>query len=134
MITLSLGQYITYAGNLFTCMFKRATILQNKASNFENLSAIAREQIYNSMQEHIEDCLTLQMETTMDYADGFPHQTYWAKIRLFIDKYREQPWRLYEQMKNNVGNGIYASFFRWYAQGIKNDLLTLETWASEIRI
>lgn len=134
MITLNLEQYIVYAGNLFTCMFKRASILQARTSNFDNLTTIAREQIYNSMQEYIEDCLTLQMETTMDYADGFPHNTYWAEVRLFINKYREQPWRLYEQMKNNVGNGIYASFFRWYAQGIKEDLQTLETWASEVRI
>lgn len=134
MITLMLDQYITYAGNLFACMYKRATIMQNKAAKFDNLSTIARDQIYKSMQEYIEDCLTLQMETTMDYVDGFPHETYWTEIRLFIDKYRKQPWRLYEQMKNNVGNGIYASFFRWYAIGIKDDLLTLETWAEEVRI
>lgn len=134
MITLSLEQYISYAGNLFKCMFKRATIMQAKALSFKMLSEIAKAQVNNSMQELIEDSLTLQMETEMDYKNGFPHTTYWQELRIFIDKYKEQPWTLYNQMKNNVANGIYASFFRWYAAGIREDLLALETWASEVRI
>lgn len=134
MITLTLEQYVMYAGNLFKCMWKRGTILQAKVKTFKGLSDIALSQIYKSMQEFIEDSLTLEMETCMKYENGFPHDTYWSEIRLFIDKYKNQPWQLYNQMKNNIGNGCYAAFFRWYAQGIDSDLKTLETWAQEVRI
>lgn len=134
MITLTLQQYVTYAGNLFKCMWKRATILQAKIQTFKGLSDIALAQIQKSMQEHIEDTLTLEMETSMEYKNGFPHDTYWDEIRIYIEKYRSQPWQLYNQMKNNVGNGCYAAFFRWYAQGIDSDLKTLEIWAQEVRI
>lgn len=134
MITISLEQYITYAGNLFKCMFKRATILQAKAQTFKGLSQIALDQTYKSMQEFIEETLTLDMETCMTYENGFPHDTYWSEIQLYIEKYKSQPWRLYEQMRNNVGNGCYAAFFRWYAQGIIEDIKTLETWAQQVRI
>lgn len=134
MITLTLERYVTYAGNLFKCMWKRATILQAKVQTFNGLSEIALAQTYKSMQEFIEDSLTLEMETCMKYENGFPHATYWDEIRIYIDKYKKQPWQLYNQMKNNVGNGCYASFFRWYAQGIDSDLKTLETWAQEVRI
>lgn len=134
MITITLPQYITYAGNLFKCLWKRTTILQAKMQTFQGLSEIAMNQAYNNMQEFIQDCLTLEMETCMKYEGEFPHATYWGEIRLFIDKYKTQPWQLYNQMRNNVGNGGYASFFRWYAQGIVEDLKTLETWAGEVRI
>lgn len=134
MITLTLQQYVTYAGNLFKCMWKRATILQAKIQTFKGLSDIALAQIQKSMQEHIEDTLTLEMETSMEYKNGFPHDTYWDEIKIYIEKYRSQPWQLYNQMRNNVGNGCYAAFFRWYAQGIDSDLKTLEIWAQEVRI
>lgn len=134
MITISLEQYITYAGNLFKCMWKRATILQAKVQTFQGLSQIAFEQTNKSMEEFIEETITLEMETCMKYEDGFPHTTYWREIQLYIEKYRSQPWQLYNQMKNNVGNGCYASFFRWYAQGITEDIKTLETWAQQVRI
>lgn len=134
MITLTLQQYVTYAGNLFKCMWKRTTILQAKIQTFKGLSDIALAQIQKSMQEHIEDTLTLEMETSMEYKNGFPHDTYWDEIRIYIEKYRSQPWQLYNQMRNNVGNGCYAAFFRWYAQGIDSDLKTLEIWAQEVRI
>lgn len=134
MITISLGQYITYSGNLFKCMWKRATILQAKVQTFKGLSVIALDQINKSMQEFIEESLTLEMETCMEYENGFPHDTYWSEIQLYIDKYKNQPWQLYNQMKNNIGNGCYAAFFRWYAQGIAEDIKTLETWAQQVRI
>lgn len=134
MITISLEQYITYAGNLFKCMWKRATILQAKVQTFKGLSVIALDQINKSMQEYIEETLTLEMETCMKYENGFPHDTYWSEIQLYIEKYKNQPWRLYDQMRNNVGNGCYAAFFRWYAQGIVEDIKMLETWAQQVRI
>lgn len=134
MITISLEQYVTYAGNLFKCMWKRATILQAKVHTFHGLSQIALEQTNKSMQEFIEETITLEMETCMKYEDGFPHTTYWSEIQLYIEKYKSQPWRLYDQMRNNVGNGCYAAFFRWYAQGIVEDIKTLETWAQQVRI
>lgn len=134
MITISLEQYITYAGNLFKCMWKRATILQAKVQTFKGLSVIALDQINKSMQDYIEETLTLEMETCMEYENGFPHDTYWSEIQLYIDKYKSQPWQLYNQMRNNVGNGCYAAFFRWYAQGITEDIKTLETWAQQVRI
>ena len=134
MITISLEQYVTYAGNLFKCMWKRATILQAKVQTFHGLSQIALEQTNKSMQEFIEETITLEMETCMKYEDGFPHTTYWSEIQLYIEKYKSQPWRLYDQMRNNVGNGCYAAFFRWYAQGIVEDIKTLETWAQQVRI
>lgn len=134
MITISLEQYVTYAGNLFKCMWKRATILQAKVQTFQGLSLIAFEQTNKSMEEFIEETITLEMETCMKYEDGFPHTTYWSEIQLYIEKYKSQPWQLYNQMKNNVGNGCYASFFRWYAQGIVEDIKTLETWATQVRI
>lgn len=134
MITISLEQYITYAGNLFKCMWKRATILQAKVQTFNGLSQIALEQTNKSMQEYIEETMTLEMETCMTYENGFPHTTYWSEIQLYIEKYKSQPWQLYNQMKNNVGNGCYAAFFRWYAQGIVEDIKTLESWAQQVRI
>lgn len=134
MITISLEQYVTYAGNLFKCMWKRATILQAKVQTFQGLSQIAFEQTNKSMEEFIEETITLEMETCMKYEDGFPHTTYWSEIQLYIEKYKSQPWQLYNQMRNNVGNGCYAAFFRWYAQGIVEDIKTLETWAQQVRI
>lgn len=134
MITISLEQYVTYAGNLFKCMWKRATILQAKVQTFQGLSQIAFEQTNKSMEEFIEETITLEMKTCMKYEDGFPHTTYWSEIQLYIEKYKSQPWQLYNQMRNNVGNGCYAAFFRWYAQGIVEDIKTLETWAQQVRI
>lgn len=134
MITISLGQYVTYAGNLFKCMWKRATILQAKVQTFQGLSQIAFEQTNKNMEEFIEETITLEMETCMKYENGFPHTTYWSEIQLYIEKYKSQPWQLYNQMRNNVGNGCYAAFFRWYAQGIVEDIKTLETWAQQVRI
>lgn len=133
--TISLDRYIIYAGNLLRCIFKRTTILQKKASEFKNCSMIAKEQIQASMEEVINDTLTLEMKTCLDYTKvGFPHKTYWPELRIYIDKYKQQPWNLYNQMKNNIGNGIYASFFRYYVVGLVNDITTLEIWASEVRI
>lgn len=134
MITISLEQYVTYAGNLFKCMWKRATILQDKVQTFQGLSQIAIDQTNKSMEEFIEETITLEMETCMKYENGFPHTTYWSEIQLYIEKYKSQPWQLYNQMRNNVGNGCYAAFFRWYAQGIVEDIKTLETWAQQVRI
>lgn len=134
MITISLEQYVTYAGNLLKCMWKRATILQAKVQTFQGLSQIAFDQTNKSMEEFIEETITLEMETCMKYENGFPHTTYWSEIQLYIEKYKSQPWQLYNQMRNNVGNGCYAAFFRWYAQGIVEDIKTLETWAQQIRI
>lgn len=134
MITISLEQYVTYAGNLFKCMWKRATILQAKVQTFQGLSQIAFDQTNKSMEEFIEETITLEMETCMKYENGFPHTTYWSEIQLYIEKYKSQPWKLYNQMRNNVGNGCYAAFFRWYAQGIVEDIKTLETWAQQVRI
>lgn len=134
MITISLEQYVTYAGNLFKCMWKRATILQAKVQTFQGLSQIAFDQTNKSMEEFIEETITLEMETCMKYENGFPHTTYWSEIQLYIEKYKSQPWQLYNQMRNNVGNGCYAAFFRWYAQGIVEDIKTLEAWAQQVRI
>lgn len=134
MITISLEQYVTYAGNLFKCMWKRATILQAKVQTFQGLSQIAFDQTNKSMEEFIKETITLEMETCMKYENGFPHTTYWSEIQLYIEKYKRQPWQLYNQMRNNVGNGCYAAFFRWYAQGIVEDIKTLETWAQQVRI
>lgn len=134
MITISLEQYVTYAGNLFKCMWKRATILQAKVQTFQGLSQIAFDQTNKSMEEFIEETITLEMETCMKYENGFPHTTYWSEIQLYIEKYKSQPWQLYNQMRNNVGNGCYAAFFRWYAQGIVEDIKTLEIWAQQVRI
>lgn len=134
MITISLEQYVTYAGNLFKCMWKRATILQAKVQTFQGLSQIAFDQTNKSMEKFIEETITLEMETCMKYENGFPHTTYWSEIQLYIEKYKSQPWQLYNQMRNNVGNGCYAAFFRWYAQGIVEDIKTLETWAQQVRI
>lgn len=134
MITISLSDYITYAGNLLKCISKRTTILLAKAMQFEGLSMIAKSQIEQSMNELINDSITLEMETCMDYEGGFPHETYWQELRIYIDKYKTQPWQLYNQMKNNIGNGIYASFFRFYAKGVVDDIQVLEGWAQEVRI
>lgn len=134
MITISLEQYVTYAGNLLKCMWKRATILQAKVQTFQGLSQIAFDQTNKSMEEFIEETITLEVETCMKYENGFPHTTYWSEIQLYIEKYKSQPWQLYNQMRNNVGNGCYAAFFRWYAQGIVEDIKTLETWAQQVRI
>lgn len=134
MITISLEQYVTYAGNLLKCMWKRATILQARVQTFQGLSQIAFDQTNKSMEDFIEETITLEMETCMKYENGFPHTTYWSEIQLYIEKYKSQPWQLYNQMKNNVGNGCYAAFFRWYAQGIVEDIKTLETWAQQVRI
>lgn len=134
MITISLEQYVTYAGNLFKCMWKRATILQAKVQTFQGLSQIAFDQTNKSMEDFIEETITLEMETCMKYENGFPQTTYWSEIQLYIEKYKSQPWQLYNQMRNNVGNGCYAAFFRWYAQGIVEDIKTLETWAQQVRI
>lgn len=133
--TIPLDRYINNAGNLFRCIFKRTCILQHKASTFNGCTEIAKKQINESMEEVIKDTLTLEMETCMDYKEiGFPHDTYWNELRLYIDKYKVQPWTLYNQMKNNIGNGLYASFFRYYAIGLTDDIKTLENWAEMVRL
>lgn len=133
-ITLSLDQYINYAGNLLRCIFKRTVILQKKAEEMKSYSEIAKDKIIKSMEEVIEDTQTLEMETCLNYEGDFPHGTYWAELRIYCDKYKQQPWDLYNVMKNNIGNGLYASFLRYYALGLVDDIRTLETWAEEVRI
>lgn len=134
MITISLEQYITYSGNLFKCMWKRATILQAKVQTFKGLSIIALDQINKSMQDYIEETLTLEMETCMEYENGFPHDTYWEELKIYIDKYKTQPWKLYADMKNRRINGLGSSFLYYYAKGLVDDITLLEGWASEVRI
>ena len=131
---ITLNQYITYAGNLFKCIFKRTVILQKKVEGFANMSAIARQRIIDSMQEVIEDSQTLELETEMHYEDGFPHATYWEELKIYIDKYKTQPWELYNDMKNRGTSGLYASFIYYYAKGMIEDIRVLEGWASEVRI
>lgn len=131
---INLEQYRTYAGNLLKCISERTIILQAKADKFENLSAIMEQKIHQSMQEVIEDSVTLEMETLLEYTNGFPHETYWSELRIYIDKYKNQPWQLYNEVRERMGNGLYAGFLLYYAKGVQEDMRTLETWASEVRI
>lgn len=132
--TISLQQYISYAGNLLKCLYKRTIILQARVTEFKLYSEITKEKITKSMQELIEDSITLEMETTMKYEGDFPHSTYWEELRLYIDKYKQQPWSVYNDLKNHIGNGAYAAFLLYYAKGVRDDIQTLETWATEVRI
>lgn len=132
--TISLEQYISYAGNLLKCLYKRTIILQAKVAEFKIYSEIAKDEIKKSMQELIEDSITLEMETTMNYKEGFPHTTYWTELRLYINKYSNLPWNLYNDLKDHVGNGAYEAFLLYYAKGVKEDLQALERWATEVRI
>ena len=131
---ITLNQYITYAGNLFKCIFKRTVILQKKAEGFVNMSAIARQRIIDSMEEVIEDSQTLELETEMHYEAGFPHSSYWNELKEYIDKYKAQPWELYNDIKNRSTSGIYSSFIYYYARGLVEDIRVLEGWAGEVRI
>lgn len=130
---MSLSDFITYAGNSFLCTYKRTIILQNEAKNF-TISEIARNRIISSMEEVIKDSVMMEMETRMEYKDGFPHSTYWDELRLYINKYKSQPWELYNTMKNSIGNGTYAAFLRYYAKGLYDDVFYLEARAQEVRI
>ena len=131
---ISLDQYITYAGNLFRCIFKRTAILQKKVESFRDISAITKQIITDSMQEALEDTQTLELETEMHYEEGFPHTTYWEELKIYIDKYKTQPWNLYADMKNRRINGLYSSFLYYYAKGLVDDIILLEGWTSEVRI
>lgn len=132
-ITINLDTYIRNSGNLFKCIFKRTTIMQARIKSFD-VSTIIQDKVTSSMEELINDTLTLQMETEMKYEGGFPHSTYWSEIKLYLEKYKEQPWELYRQTRNQIGNGSLAAYLQWYAIGVTDDLRTLETWASEVRI
>lgn len=131
---IALNQYITYAGNLFKCIFKRTAILQKKVEGFTDISVIAKQQIIDSMQEVQEDTQALELETEMHYEDGFPHSTYWQELRIYIDKYKTQPWALYNDMRNRGVYGLNASFLLYYAKGLVEDIQVLEGWAEEVRI
>lgn len=131
---ITLNQYITYAGNLFRCIFKRTAILQKKVEGFSGISVIAKQQIIDSMQEVLEDTQTLELETEMQYENGFPHATYWQELRIYIDKYKSHPWALYNDMRNRGVCGLNASFLLYYAKGLVEDIQVLEGWAEEVRI
>lgn len=131
---ITLNQYITYAGNLFRCIFKRTAILQKKVEGFSDISTIAKQQIINSMQEVLEDSQTLELETEMHYEDGFPHSTYWQELRIYIEKYKTQPWALYKDMRNRGVYRLNTSFLLYYAKGIVEDIQVLEGWAEQVRI
>ncbi len=130
---IELNQYITYAGNLFRCIFKRTAILQKNVEGFTDMSAIARQRIIDSMQEALEDAQTLELETEMHYEEGFPHTTYWEELKIYIDKYKTQPWELYNDMRNRGTSSLYTSFLLYYARGMEEDIKVLEGWASEVR-
>ena len=130
---IELNQYITYAGNLFRCIFKRTAILQKQVEKFTNMSAIARQRITDSMQEVLEDTQTLELETEMHYEEGFPHTTYWEELKIYIDRYKTQPWELYNDMRNRGTSSLYTSFLLYYARGMEEDIKVLEGWASEVR-
>lgn len=132
-ITINLETYIQYSGNLFKCISKRTTIMQAKVESF-SVSDILKDKITKGMEELINDTITLQMETEMKYEKGFPHSTYWQEIKLYLEKYKTQPWEMYRQTRNQIGSGLLASFIQWYAIGLTEDLRALETWASEVRI
>ena len=131
---ITLSQYITYAGNLFRCIFKRTAILQKKVESFSGISTIAKQQIIDNMQEVLEDTQTLELETEMHYENGFPHETYWQELRIYIDKYKTQPWALYNDMRNRGVYGLNTSFLLYYAKGLAEDIQVLEGWAEEVRI
>ena len=131
---ITLSQYITYAGNLFRCIFKRTAILQKKVEGFNEISVIAKQQIIDSMQEVLEDTQTLELETELHYEDGFPHSTYWQELRIYIDKYKAHPWALYNDMRNRGVCGLNTSFLLYYAKGLVEDIQVLEGWAEEVRI
>ena len=86
------------------------------------------------MQEVLEDSQTLELETEMHYEEGFPYTTYWEELKIYIDKYKTQPWNLYADMKNRRINGLYSSFLYYYAKGLVDDITLLEGWSSEVRI
>ena len=86
------------------------------------------------MQKALEDAQTLELETEMHYEDGFPHATYWVELQVYINKYKAQPWDLYNNMKNRGTSGLYSSFLLYYARGMEEDIKVLEGWASEVRI
>lgn len=131
---ITLNQYITYAGNLFKCIFKRTAILQKKVEGFSGISTIAKQQIIDSMQEVLEDSQTLELETEMLYLSGFPHSTYWQELRIYIEKYKTQPWALYNDMRNRGVHGLNTSFLLYYAKGLVEDIQVLEGWAEQVRI
>lgn len=131
---ITLNQYITYAGNLFRCIFKRTAILQKKVGGFSGISVIAKQQIIDSMQEVLEDTQTLELKTEMQYENGFPHATYWQELRIYIDKYKSHPWALYNDMRNRGVYGLNTSFLLYYAKGLVEDIQVLEGWAEEVRI
>lgn len=131
---ITLNQYITYAGNLFRCIFKRTAILQKKVEGFSGISIIAKQQIIDSMQEVLEDTQTLELETEMQYENGFPHATYWQELRIYIDKYKTRPWALYYDMRNRGVYGLNTSFLLYCAKGLVEDIQVLEGWAEEVRI
>lgn len=131
---ITLNQYITYAGNLFRCIFKRTAILQKKVEGFSGISVIAKQQIIDSMQEVLEDTQTLELETEMQYENGFPHTTYWQELRIYIDKYKSHPWALYNDMRNQGVYGLNTSYLLYYAKGLVEDIQVLEGWAEEVRI
>lgn len=98
------------------------------------MSEIIKDRIYQSMEEVINDSLTLEMETKMEYADGFPHATYWDEIGTYINKYKTQPWEIYKECRERLGNGVFAAFLLYYARGLMEDIKTLEGWANQVRI
>lgn len=132
-ITISLDTYILYSGNLLKCIFKRTAILQAKVKSFD-MPEIIKDRIVQSMEEVLNDTITLDMETKLEYPSGFPHTTYWGEIQTYIDKYRNQPWQIYKECRERLGNGIYASFLLYYARGFQEDLQCLEGWAQQVRI
>lgn len=131
---ITLSQYITYAGNLFKCIFKRTAILQKKVEGFSGISTIAKQHIIDSKQEVLEDSQTLELETEMHYEDGFPNSTYWQELRIYIEKYKTQPWALYNDMRNREVYGLNTSFLLYYAKGLVEDIQVLEGWAEQVRI
>jgi hypothetical protein len=131
--TITLKDYILYSGNLFKCIFKRTTILQAKVQSFD-IGDIIKDRIIKMMEELINDTLTLEMETKLEYPSGFPHSTYWGEVRMYIDKYRTHPWQMYKECRERLGNGIYAAFVLYYARGLQEDLQCLEGWAQQVRI
>ena len=106
---ITLERYITYAGNLLKCIFKRTTILQKKVEGFSGISNIAKQQIIDSMEEVLEDSQTLELETEMHYEEGFPHTTYWEELK--ISKSSEIS---FCSFKMNLGSGFFLFFLYFY--------------------
>lgn len=40
------------------------------------------------MQEVLEDSQTLELETEMQYEEGFPHTTYWEELKIYMILYQ----------------------------------------------